>query len=488
MDMPTTSNGSPIRAHPSPLDRFLRLFTDVRAGEGLTVILLTFNVFLLLASYYFVKPVREGLILTQGGAELKSYLSAGQALLLLGFVPIYGMLASRMNRRRLLNGVTLFFSACLLVFFGMQSMTEIPLGVAFFLWVGIFNLVIVAQFWSFANDVYSKDEGERLFPIVAFGASAGAVAGAWFSGRLIDGSFRGAVCGSLPGDLCGWIPIPVGVEGAMIAGTVVLAGSLLITNWVEARKPARTRSGERTEEGGSVEPVEERMGDENPYALLMRNRYLLSIAFLVLFLNWINTTGGYILDRAVEEAAARAAEAGTLGAQSEEAFIGAFFSDFFAVVNVLGLAVQLFLVSRIIKYIGVRWAIMVLPLLAVGAYALLVVYPVLGAIRWAKTAENATDYSLNNTVRHALFLPTTREEKYKAKQAIDTLFWRAGDVLSALLVFVGAQVLGLATGSFALVNAGLATIWLVLAFFVGRRYRELSEQMSIDEEAAATAV
>jgi AAA family ATP:ADP antiporter len=194
----------------------------------------------------------------------------------------------------------------------------------------------------------------------------------------------------------------------------------------------------------------------------------------MLFLNWVNTTGEYILGRTVVAAAADAVMAGAAGGLSQEEFIGKFYSDFFAVVNLAGLLVQLFLVSRILKYFGVRVAILVLPVIAFTGYAILAFFPILAAVRWAKTAENATDYSLQSTVRNVLFLPTTREEKYKAKQAIDAFFWRAGDVLSALLVYVGTTFLVLQTRQFAMVNIGLVTIWLVLAVFIGRRYVRLA--------------
>ena len=91
-------------------------------------------------------------------------------------------------------------------------------------------------------------------------------------------------------------------------------------------------------------------------------------------------------------------------------------------MNIAGLLLQLFVVSRVLKYLGVRVAILVLPLIALGGYLVAAFYPVLAIVRWVKTAENATDYSLQNTVRQVLFLPTTREQKYKAKQAIDTFF------------------------------------------------------------------
>src|ERR1700687_2932903 len=102
-----------------PFDRVLRPFTDVRGGEGATALLLALNVFLLLAAYYLIKPVREALILSGPGAEVKSYAAAGQAVLLLGLVPAYGALADRLPRRRLLNAVTAFFVACLVVFYGL---------------------------------------------------------------------------------------------------------------------------------------------------------------------------------------------------------------------------------------------------------------------------------------------------------------------------------------------------------------------------------
>lgn len=455
---------------PGALDRFLRLFTDVRSGEGLTAVLLMLNVFLILGAYYLIKPVREALILAERSAEVKSYLSAGQALLLLGLVPLYGALASRVPRKTLINAVTLFFTACLGAFFVLVR-TDLPMGIAFFLWVGIFNLMIIAQFWAFANDVYTKDEGERLFPIVAFGASAGAVVGSVAAGRIID---------------------VVGVSGALMAGGIVLVASLALTNSIDAREGVASGGG--SPGGGNPDPddaaddargTEEDggeggggpLGGEKAFRLLFENRYLILIAALILLMNWVNTTGEYILSRTVE-AAARETVAG--GQEAVERFIGTFYSDFFAVVNVAGLVIQAFLVSRIIKYIGIRWAIMVLPVLAFGAYALLAFIPVLSVVRWAKTAENATDYSLQNTVRHALFLPTTREEKYKAKQAIDTVFWRAGDVLSAVVVFVGARLLALETGHFAVVNLGLVAVWLVVAWIIGRRYRTMAPDDALE--------
>ena len=160
------------------LERFLCLFANVRGGEGATAVLLTLNVFILMLAYYIIKPVREALILAGQGAEIKAYTSAGQAILLLGAVPLYALLAGRFPRRRLINVVTAFFIACLGVFYILGQL-RVPLGIGFFVWVGIFNVMVIAQFWSFANDLYTQEAGKRIFAIIAFGAASGAVFGSF---------------------------------------------------------------------------------------------------------------------------------------------------------------------------------------------------------------------------------------------------------------------------------------------------------------------
>ena len=424
----------------SGLERFLSVFTEVRAGEAATLLMLTLNIFLILTAYYIVKPVREALILAvPQGAEIKSYAAAGQALLLLGAIPVYSWLASRVPRRRLINVVTIFFAGCLALFYAL-IVAGAPVAIVFFLWVGIFNLMVPAQFWAFANDVYTPEAGKRLFVIVAFGASTGAVFGSWIAGQLIGA---------------------LGVSQLLLVSGAILLSSLVLTNLVDGREGAAAAA------GPGKEPEQEPLGRTGAFRLLMRSRYLLLIAFLMLVLNWVNTTGEYILGRAVREAAIAAA-ADSAGV---EEFIGAFYARFFTIVNIVGLLLQLFVVSRILKYFGVRLAICVLPVIAMGGYLVAAFYPVLAIIRTVKIAENATDYSLQNTVRQALFLPTTREEKYKAKQAIDTFFVRSGDVLSAVTVFVGTAVFTLSIQQFAMINIVLVSAWLSLAVLIAREHR-----------------
>jgi ATP:ADP antiporter, AAA family len=441
---------SPIMSAPrdarTRLERILGASADVRAGEGVTALLLAANVFLILMAYYVLKPVREALILGEGSAELKSYMSAFQVVLLLAVVPAYGRLVSRLPRMRLINVVTAVFVGCLAGFF-IAAEAGISIAVAFFLWIGIFNLMIVAQFWSFANDVYTKEEGERLFAIVGFGASLGAVVGARVAGRLIE---------------------PLGINLLLLLGAALLGGQVLVTNVIDRRERAR-----RAARTAAPRAAAKAAPGTNAFAMVFKTRYLLLIAIMLMLLNLVNTTGEYILGSIVEQAAHNAVADGT-SALSAGQMIGEFYSNYFLMVNVLGLLLQLFVVSRIVKHWGVGWAVMVLPMLAAGAYTLLAFYPVLRGVLAAKVVENSTDYSLNNTVRNMLFLPCTYEQKFSAKQAIDSFFVRMGDVLSAVLVFVGSSVAALPPQGFAAVNALLVGIWLLLAWRVGRTYEALT--------------
>jgi AAA family ATP:ADP antiporter len=423
----------------------------VRGGEAKRALLMALNIFLILTAYLIAKVVREPLILSGGGAELKSYASVFQVVILLGAVQLFGWLASHLSRRKLINYVTLFFVGCFILFY-LALVTIGPWnGIVYFLWVGIFSLMIIAQFWSFANDIYTPEQGKRLFVLLAFGASAGGVFGPMLASLIMD---------------------LVGVYNLLLVAAGILLVSLLLTNYILST--VESKPSETVVPDTDV-PKEPEMGKEGALKVVFQNKYLLMIALLILISNFVNTTGEYILGKGVQNAAAALAAAPGAVEGADKAYIGKFYADFYTIVGFVGLLLQLLVVSRILKYFGVRFAIMTLPVIALGTYLSIALFPILAVIRWGKTAENATDYSLNNTVRQILFLPTTREEKYKAKVAIDSFFVRAGDVMSAGLIFVGVTWLALSLQHFAVVCLSLVGVWLFLAFWVGRENRRLVE-------------
>ena len=411
------------------------------------MLLMATNIFVLLGAYYLLKTVREALILTEGGAEVKSYSSAGQALLLLLVVPAYGALASRVNRMRLISFVTIFLAADLALFAAL-GLFGMKVGVAFFIWVGIFNVLIVAQFWAFANDAYKPEEGKRLFPFIGIGGSLGAIAGAQFAKPLM---------------------LQIGPYWVMALVAAALVFSLLLTQAANRRVCAASPHKAQTNEEG--------LGKEGGFQLILSTRYLLLIALLVLVLNIVNSTGEYVMSKFVVEEATRRALSGAEKAR----FIGGFYGDFFWWVNVVSFAFQTLLVSRLFKWIGVGGALFILPLVALLGYSALLVLPLLPIVRVMKIVENATDYSVQSTTRQALFLPTSREAKYKAKTVIDTFFWRAGDVLQAGLVLLGVT-LGFGVSAFSAFNLVLVLFWLGLAALIFFEHRKLSPP----EKAAIT--
>ena len=431
-----------VKAQPSWLDRALCIFGDVRAGEGVTVLLMFLNIYFLLVAYYILKTVREPLILTGGGAELKSYAAAVQAVVLIGYVPLYSWVASTLPRQKLILVVVIFFAACIEVFAAAHAADLPYVGFLFFVWIGIFSLSMIALFWSYANDIYRESDGKRLFPLIAIGSTAGAPIGAAAAGWMYG-------------------------AGVSSYAMMQLAAGLLVLHLVLYGVIHR-RMTPGAAEAGKKEPLESTSG----FALVFRSRYLLLIAALLVVLNIVNTTGEYVLGRSVVEHASRLAaeQAGF----NKEAFIGGFYGTFFFWVNIATICIQAFLVSRIVKYLGMAGALFALPIVALGTYGLVAAGAGFALLRAVKMAENSTDYSVMNTAKQMLWLPTTREEKYKAKQAIDTFFVRAGDVLSAGLVFAGTSWLSLNVAGFGKANVLLVLLWLGLAALLLREYNKVS--------------
>jgi AAA family ATP:ADP antiporter len=449
------------RARKSPLERALSLVTEVRAGEGVSALLLAANVFYLLAFYSILKVVRDALILSEAGAAVASYSAAGQALLLLAFVPAYSAFASRVNRVWLISGVTLFFASHLLIFYVVGA-AGVRVGIPFYLWVGVFNMVAVAQFWAFANDVYSSERGKRLFPLVGVGATLGAFAGSGLTAVAFAG---------------------VGPYRLMLIAAAGLVVPVVLTILVHRReKRGPIAFGPMASTISGTEGHDDPIGRSGGFSLVLRDRYLFLIAMLVLAFNLVNTLGGFVLNSMITEEAANRVASGAAGGLTERALIGTMAGTVQTWVNLLAFLLQAFVVSRIFKYVGVRGALFVLPLIALGGYMAIALVPLYAIVQWTKVLENSTDYSLQNTTRHALFLPTSREAKYKAKQAIDSFFVRTGDLLSAAVVFAGS-VLAFSVRQYALLNVLVVAVWIALALAIAREHRKLAGDEA--EEKAA---
>ncbi len=455
---------TPANAKSSSLtwkERVLSPFAKVEPGEAGNVVLMTFCVFMILCAYYVLKTSREGLILSDGafglgGDELKIYASGAMAILLMGLIPAYSALANRMSRLRLINYSYGAVFVSLATFF-VLGRAGVSIGLPFLIWLGLVNVFLIAQFWSYANDIYSEEQGKRLFAVIAIGGSAGAIVGPKLT-SLAD-TFT-----------------------LMLVAAGILGLCLVLFNFIDRRHSPADGSG----------PAKDPPPTDGPggFTLVMKDRYLLLIAVMVLIANLVNSMGEFLLSHAAAAHAAEmipgtASDPGVEDARRE--LIKAFYGDFFFWVNLVGFLVQAFLVSRIIKWIGVRGALFVMPIVAFGAYGAIAALGGLMVTKYAKIGENSTDYSLQNTVRQALFLPTSRDAKYKAKAAIDVFFVRFGDTISAIVVGVGLHSLGISITGLAVINIVLISVWIFVAIAIARRHKALTKDAPPDPKDAKGA-
>jgi AAA family ATP:ADP antiporter len=421
--------------------RLLSPIAEVRRDEVPSALVLTLIMFLVLAAYYMLKTAREIFILGEGGAEVKSYSAAGQAVLLLFLVPAYGAFASRVNRTHLVQWVTLFFAVHLALFLAAIG-AGWHIGIPYFLWLGIFNLMVIAQFWAFAADIYTPEQGRRIFPLLGVGSSLGAWAGSVRAGQIVES---------------------IGTTRLLVAGAGILVVCALLARLANTLRPRRT-------DAQSAATEEKPLGKEGGFGLIFSDRYLMLIAALTVVLNVVNTSGEYLFGRYVVEAANAAHGAGPEAAEARAAMIGSIYSRLFSTVNLIGFLLQMFVVSRVFKYLGVGKALFIHPAVALFGYLMMLRAPSINFMAYLKIADNSLDYSLGNTTKQALWLPTSREAKYKAKQAVDSFFVRGGDVVQAGIVFTGER-LAFAVPAFASINVGLAGLWIGIVVLLNRQLR-----------------
>lgn len=423
----------------SCLEDFFRCYLRLQHGEGHSVWFFFTNAFLLMVCYYVLKTLREPLLLVAASAEVKSYACAVTALVLLVMVPLYGQVYRRAEPGQLIQWVTGFFLVNLAIFF-LLGRAGFSVGFAYYVWVGVFGVTMVAQFWSYAADAYNPESGERLFPAIMVGATLGGLTGPPLVKLLFP---------------------HVGPWPLMLLAMVVLAATLLLVKRSRAAVPARSRGAGRVCHG----QVNHVLGG---FRLVMRERYLLLLALTAVLLNCINSTGDYLLTdlvlRHVNE------QVSVAPAMSRGDAIAAFYSSYFLTVNAVTLFLQVFLVGHLFRWIGVQGAFLVLPVIAVIGYGLMLFVPVFSVIRAVKILENSADYSVMNTSRHALYLPLPKAEKYEGKISIDTFFWRFGDLAQAAIIYLGLHWLGFEIQHFAFLNVVLALIWVVVAVEISKGY------------------
>ncbi len=436
------------------------MFADVRPREGVTCLILVSNIFLILAAYYLIKPVREGwLAITDiegfTKLEIKAYSAFAQSLLLIAILPLYARLAARWTRRKLILRVGGVFALVLLGFWLSQPGLLLGglkfVGIFFYLFVGIFSVTLVAQFWAFCSDIYGPERGARLFPVIAIGAALGSTLGSWIGEKLVR----------LPA---------IDAFDLILIALVPLATGLALAAWTDRRGTYGDPSPWTTERWEQPAAPE----NDGPYALILRHRYLTMTAIMIMVFTWVVTSGdnilfGIVQERISEDLATLAADPQTFSMALNEATTR-FYSDLYFWINLLTLLLQAFVVSRILSAGGMQAMLFTTPFISLAAYASMAFVPILGLIKIMKVAENSSSYSIHNTARHMLWLPTSKEMLYQAKPTVDTLFVRLGDGLAAMTILIGTRLFGLSSTGFVIINIFLVLLWISISAYLHREH------------------
>jgi ATP:ADP antiporter, AAA family len=396
--------------------------------------------FLLFASYFMLRPVRETFGIA-GGVDNLQWLYLGTFLATLVVVPIYGTLAKRMQRRRLLPA-TYIFSAIIMAGFGFGLMVD-PDNVwtarAFYIWLSVFNLFVISIAWSLMADVFNADQGHRLFGQIAAGASLGGLTGPLLSGLLVG---------------------PLGH-----AGLLLLSTGLLLTTLIAARYLIGWRERHGCPEDPE-NPPEARIGGSiwAGLTLILRSPYLLGISLFVLLLTSVSTFLYFEQARVVEA---------TFPDRTAQTQV---FSAIDFTVQTLTIFIQIFVTGRLTRRLGVTVLLAAVPLTMMFGFGLLALAATFPVLAFVMIVRRVGEYALVRPGREMLFTNVDAETKYKAKNAIDTFVYRGGDVIAAW-ANVGIVAIGTASAA-AVVGGVISAAWGVTGWLIGRRHDSEAEHLT----------
>jgi AAA family ATP:ADP antiporter len=334
-----------------------------------------------------------------------------------------------------------FFISMLLLFYVLMGGEQTPAAVAraFFIWTSVFNLFVVSVFWSFMADIYSNAQARRLFGFIAAGGTVGALAGPAIAVLLVQ---------------------TIGTRNLLLVSAVFLSWALLciarLSNWSDSH-PA-----DKSHVPGNQNETRIGGGLWSGLTQVLRSPYLLGICLLMLLFTTL-ATFLYLMQAQIVRDAFTDSDQRT-----------AVFAAIDLAVNALTLLLQVFLTSRLIRWFGIAAVLAIIPVLLAVGFSVLGVAPVLSVLVTVQIIRRAGNYAIMRPAREMLYVVIEREQKYKAKNFIDTVVYRSGDAISAW-VYAGMRSLGLGLSSIALIAVPLALVWAWIAFGLGRKQTRLAE-------------
>ncbi|MGF6316930.1 NTP/NDP exchange transporter [Pseudomonas frederiksbergensis] len=388
--------------------------------------------FCVLASYYLVRPLRDALGL-EGGADKLQWLFTATFVVMLVMVPLFGALVSRLPAMRFVPLIYRLIALSMLVFGVLiaQRIAAVTVGRVFFVWISIYNLFIVSIFWSVLVDRFSSEQGRRLFGFIAAGGTLGT-----FIGPLLAATMATNLG-----------PMALTVAAAVLLECAVRCYRALLS---------RTAS-----QSGSRWLDERRMGGSMlaGITLILRSRYLMGLVLFML----LHTSAATLLYFEQGRIVA--------GSYADVASRTQFFAVVDLIVSALTLLFQLLLTAPLIRLIGIGGALVALPLATIVAFSAMALAPVPATVALAQGLRRAVEFAIVRPAREVLWTVVSREEKYKAKNVIETLVYRGGDAASGWLS-AGLTALGAGFGLVAVVIVPFAGLWGWLCLWLARRQEQ----------------
>ncbi len=458
------------RARPGLATRLLQRAVAVEPEEVKALLLSCAYYFFILSGYYILRPIRDEMAVASGVRNLP-WLFTGTLVLMLIVHPPFAALVAKLPRRKFISYTYRFFIANLFIFFVLLKMApesaNIWIGRGFYWWTSVFNLFVVSVFWAFMADVFHSEQGKRMFGFIALGGTLGAIIGAGITAFLAE---------------------PLGPVQLILISVVLLELSvqcvLRLSKYSEAARPleAPDESGPRvaglpeTEPGRGFSPRPPAGEDERPigggvlagiYGVL-RSPYLLAIcAYMLVFTiaaTFLYFQQAEIVDRTFTDRAVRTA----------------FFAKIDLAVNILAIFTQGFLTGRLIKWLGVAVTLALLPALCIIGFTGLGVWSTLGVLVVFQTLRRAGNYAVARPTREVLYTVVSREDKYKAKNFIDTFVYRGGDQIGAWSYALMGW-LGLGMSAIAFAAAPICAVWLLIGYWLGRRQAVMADRLVVGE-------
>ena len=415
------------------MERLLRRMVDVKREEIALVLWSFAYFFCLLAAYYMIRPVRDEMAV-QYGADRLQHLFTATLLTMVAIIPVFGWLASRLPVNRLLPVVYVAFAALLVAFYAVlaNGTERVVVAPFFFVFVSVFNLFVVSVFWSFMADLYSTESSRRLFGFISAGGSLGAIAGPLAASALV--------------------PL-AGVDSLLLASAGTLLVTLVCIGALLRRSGARRFLRSEVAEGGKPSLW---IG----IVRIVRSPYLAAICVFVACYTVLGTLLYFQQVSLVREAIPDAATRTRLFAGVDLA------------INTLTLLLQLFVTGRLLARLGATFMLVALPVVSVIGFAALGAFNVLPVLVAVGVLRRAGEFAISKPTRETLFTVVPHDDKYQAKNAIDTVIHRGGDAASSWFA-AALKGAGLSLAAMAWIGVPIAIAWLVTATYLGRKHEAL---------------